>query len=82
MHGGIHVQPNPAPEGGSVTISVTGSGPWFVVDDRNGSIVELEINADGSVTIPVPVPGGETFTVTDLGTPTPTEAIVPVEGNR
>lgn len=76
------MEPDPAPAGGSVTITVTGAGPWFVVVDRTGEVREMEVDAQGAVTMPVPVPGGETFTVTDFGTPVPTEATVPVQGSN
>jgi hypothetical protein len=82
MDGGIHVEPNPAQEGGTVTVTASGGGPWYVVNDRTGEINELEMNTEGTATIPVPVAGGETFTVTDFGAPIPNEALVPVTGNR
>lgn len=80
---GIEVQPNPAPEGGTVTITFPGNGPWFVhVDGGHGWTQVTNVDPmTRKATIDVPGVGGGSFTISDLGSP-PTEAVVPVEGNR
>lgn len=77
----FRVVPNPAPEGGTVTITFPHGGPWFVhVDGGSGWVEVGGIDpATNTVTIDVPAQGGGSFTVSDLGIP-PEGISIPVEG--
>jgi hypothetical protein len=69
----ITIDPNPAVEGQPVVITVAGSGPWYVGRDGSGSVTEVT-PTNGEIELLAP-PGtaGQTFTVTDFGSP-PTSA--------
>lgn len=79
----FRVIPNPAPEGGTVTITFPHDGPWYVHVDGGTGWVEITglDPATNTVTIDVPGLGGGSFTVSDLEIPS--EGIsIPVEGNN
>lgn len=65
----IHVDPDPAIEGGLVTITVSGNGPWYVVRNPTGEPVPITPDANGEAEITVPGVGGETFTVMNTSEP-------------
>lgn len=77
------VNPNPAPEGGTVTITFPHGGPWYVhVDGGTGWTEITGIDpATNTVTIDVPALGGGSFTVSDMEVPS-TGTSIPVEGNN
>ena len=65
----IRIEPDPAVEGQYVTITVTGSGPWYVARDPGGELTEITPNANGEVEIVTPGSSGGTFTVTNTTEP-------------
>jgi hypothetical protein len=79
----IKATPNPAPEGGTVTITFPHGGPWFVHVDGGTGWVEIgQVDpATNTVTIDVPALGGGSFTVSDQRIP-PDGISIPVEGNN
>ncbi len=81
--GRIDADPNPAPEGGTVTITFPHGGPWYLHVDGGTGWVKIDgvDPGTGAVTIDVPVGGGGSFTVSDLRDPAVGESI-PVEGNN
>jgi hypothetical protein len=83
VFGEIVVQPNPATEGGTVTITLPHDGPWFV--RRNGSTDDWEeitgVDPDSNtVTIDVPAPAGGAFTISDNRVPDGNHLSVNVNG--
>jgi hypothetical protein len=72
----LEVEPNPAVEGQPVTITVTGSGPWYIGGNPDGELREYRPDRNQEIELTSP-PGtaGGSFTVTDFGDP-PTEARV------
>jgi len=60
---GIRIDPDPAVEGQPVTITVVGTGPWYVAQDPSGDLVEIKPDANGEVEMTTPGAGGGTFTV-------------------
>lgn len=66
---GIRIQPDPAVEGQLVTITVTGTGPWYVARDPSGQLTEITPDANGEAEITTPGVGGETFTVMNTSEP-------------
>lgn len=72
---GITVKPNPAEEGGSVT--VTGEpGEIVYVSAGKGNSVEVKLDANGQATIKVPVKANDEFTVSDGKLPKSTDIVV------
>ncbi len=66
----IDVEPNPAVEGWPVTITVEGAGPWLIAREPDGAVTEYQPDAQGQIELLTP-PGtsGQSFTVTNSGTP-------------
>lgn len=63
-NGRLRVEPDPAPAGGKVTIHGASGETVYVYRDGSGQEAEpVKLGPDGKVTIPVPVGGGESFTV-------------------
>lgn len=65
----IRIEPDPAVEGQLVSITVTGTGPWYVARDPSGELTEITPDANGEVEIRTPGVGGETFTVMNTSEP-------------
>ena len=64
MAGALEVKPNPAPEGGKVTITgPPGEKVYVAIDGSSARPREVTLDAEGKATTPVPVRGGRTFTV-------------------
>jgi len=76
----ITVQPNPAISGQTVTITVTGPGPYYVrVGGSGEDWTELPIDPDtGEATYRVDAPGGSTIQISDRNLPTADSISVPV----
>jgi hypothetical protein len=64
----ISISPNPAVAGQPVLISVPGPGPWYISVDPDGDVHEYN-PTNGEIEISTPGTGGQTFTVTDFGSP-------------
>jgi hypothetical protein len=65
----IVIEPNPAIEGGTVTITLPHGGPWYVSLDPSGQVTRIEPDDNNQVEIAAPGKGGQTFTVADLSDP-------------
>ena len=72
---GIKVSPNPATEGGSVTVTGKPNGEVYV--GYKGKITRKKLDGKGKAVISVPGEGGEEFTVSDGGRP-PSNIIVEI----
>ena len=60
----LKVEPNPALEGGKVTITgPPGETVYVAIDGSSEKPREVVLDASGKGTAPVPVRGGRTFTV-------------------
>lgn len=83
--GEIVVDPNPAIEGGSVTVTFPGPGPWYVrvngSDDEWTEIVGIDPNTN-TVALDVPARGGGAFSITDNRLPDGTNVSVPVDSQQ
>lgn len=82
MQGGstlLEANPNPAPEGGSVTVSGPPNSTVKWKPDGPADWVELPLGPDGDATIPVPA-GTRGITVTDGGRPRSRTVYVEVYG--
>lgn len=77
---GLTVKPNPAQEGGSVTIRGEPDAVVYV-SVGPGKSFEKKLDGNGKVTIKVPVKGGEEFTVGDGAYPKANEVVVTVVSN-
>lgn len=78
----IKVEPNPAQEGQTVTITVTGPGPWFIAGNPGGEIREYTADHNNQIELTAPPgAGGDSFTITDFGDP-PTDARVDIESTE
>lgn len=77
----IVVDPNPAPEGGRVTITVDGPGPWyFRVGGSTDAWQELTIDPESSsTTIDVPGSPPQTLDISNRDLGAPDSAVVPIQ---
>ncbi|MCA8955093.1 MAG: hypothetical protein KDC87_03410 [Planctomycetes bacterium] len=74
--GGISVEPNPAAEGGTVT--VTGPPDSHVYVGHGGKTTRVKLGRDGKAKVAVPGKGGQEFTVTDGNFPKPKSVVVEI----
>lgn len=67
---GVTVEPNPPIEGQGVTITVTGSGPFYINLDPDGDLVAYSPDSHGEIELLQP-PGsaGQSFTVSNYDDP-------------
>lgn len=73
---GISVKPNPAPEGGTVTVEGPAGSDVYV--GHKGTITKVTLDKDGKAKVAVPGKGGEEFTVTDGRFPKPKSVTVDI----
>lgn len=83
--GEIVVDPNPATEGGTVTVTFPGPGPWYIrVNGSSSDWTEIAGIDPGtnSVTLDVPAQGGGAFSISDNRLPDSTNVSVPVDSQQ
>lgn len=74
---GIKVEPNPALEGGEVTIRGR-KGETVFVNPPSGKQFSVRLDGNGVAKIPVPGKAGQEFLVSDSKWPKTTEVVVPI----
>ena len=74
---GIKVAPNPAMEGGKVTIRGK-KGATVFINPPSGKQFSVKLDGNGIAKIPVPGKAGEEFLVSDSKWPETTEVAVPI----
>jgi hypothetical protein len=80
----IHVEPNPAPEGGRVTITVDGPGPYFIrVAGSDADWQPLDLDPETNrATIDTPGRAGGSMEISDLNVVGGDHASVPIDGSN
>ena len=73
----IEVRPNPAIEGGTITIHGRKGGAVYLLVSGQDAI-RLSLSANGEKTVAVPVLGEQEFVVSDLVFPFPSNVVVSV----
>ncbi|MCA8958086.1 MAG: hypothetical protein KDC87_18565 [Planctomycetes bacterium] len=76
--GGITVEPNPAQDGGKVTIRGKPNQEVYILVPGDKEARAVKLDKDGKSTLKVPVAGGKSFTVSDLNLPRADEVLVRV----
>ncbi|MCA8957220.1 MAG: hypothetical protein KDC87_14185 [Planctomycetes bacterium] len=77
----ITVEPNPAPEGGSVTVTGPPGSKVYVNVPGKPPATTVVLDDKGKARVDVPVGGGEEFEVSDCKFPDPSEVVVDVVGS-
>lgn len=65
---GITIDPDPAIEGRLVRISLPDGGPWYISLDPSGEVQRLNVTGREAEVV-APGVGGQSFTITNLGSP-------------
>jgi hypothetical protein len=81
---GIVVEPNPAPEGGRITVTVTGNGPYYVrAGGSTGDWAPLNVDPDtGKVTIDVQGSPPQTVDISNRDDNVPDTVSIPIENSE
>ena len=80
----IHVVPNPAPEGGRITITVDGPGPYFVrLNGTDDDWQPLDLDPETNrASIDTPGRAGGAIEISDLRVSGGDHTSVPIDGSN